>query len=354
MFNFKKLKPEASSYIVRYGGALLSVFIGLAITLVISLFLTPIVSPLFLAAIFFSAWWGGTRAGFVATILSGVLIDYFFVPPLYNVNFSIDEIIRFIIFSLEGFLFSWLITSRMKSTEEIKESREHLRSLSLRQQILREEERKHIALEIHDELGQALTATKMDIHLLGKNVRRITEKEKWTEISENFESIQKTIDSTILSVRRIATELRPPLIDDLGLIAALEWQSNEFRRRTGISCKFETNVENIDLSSDCAIAVFRIFQESLTNIMRHAEATSVKVILEKTERTIDLKICDNGKGIAEAQLSSLNSLGILGMHERARLINGEMSIVQAPPRGTQVELSFPLLGANLLIESAGK
>lgn len=349
MFNFKPLKPEENSPMVRYGGALFSVFIVLAITLAISLFLTPIASPLFLAAIFFSAWWGGLRAGFATTLLSGILIDYFFVPPLYNMSFSVDEIIRFIIFSIEGFLFSWLITSRMQSTEEIKESREHLRSLSLRQQILREEERKQIALEIHDELGQALTATKMDVHLLGKNVRRITETEKWTEISENFESIQKTIDSTILSVRRIATELRPPLIDDLGLIAALEWQSNEFQRRTGISCKFETNVENVDLNSDCAIAVFRIFQESLTNIMRHAEATSVKVIFEKTEQTIDLKIFDNGNGIAEAQLNSRNSLGILGMHERARLINGEMSIVHAPTRGTQVRLSFPLLGSNLLI-----
>lgn len=348
MRNLKELKPAPGDYLLRYTGAMCSVMVVLGITLVISLFLTPIVSPLFLAAIYFSAWWGGMRAGFTATLLSGILIDYFFVPPLYNVNLTTDEVVRFIIFSIEGFLFSWLITSRMKSTEEIRESREHLRSLSLRQQILREEERKHIALEIHDELGQALTATKMDVHLLGKNVRQITETKKWAEISENFESIQKTIDSTILSVRRIATELRPPLIDDLGLIAALEWQSGEFRRRTGISCKFETNVENVDLNSDCAIAVFRIFQESLTNIMRHAEATSVKVILEKTEGTIGLKIFDNGNGIAEEQLKSRNSLGILGMHERARLINGEISIVHIPPRGTQVLLSFPLLGTNLL------
>jgi signal transduction histidine kinase len=348
MRNLKNLKPAGTDYFLRYGGALGSVLVVLGITLVINLFLTPIVSPLFLAAIFFSAWWGGMLAGFAATLLSGVLIDYFFVPPLYNVSFSGDEIIRFIIFSTEGFLFSWLITSRMLSTEEIRESREHLRSLSLRQQILREEERKRIALEIHDELGQALTATKMEVHLLGKNVRQIMDRANWTEISENFESIQKTIDSTILSVRRIATELRPALIDDLGLIAALEWQSDEFQRRTGISCKFETNVENIDLNSDCAIAVFRIFQESLTNIMRHAEATSVKVILERTKQTIDLKIFDNGKGIQKDELNGRKSLGILGMHERARSINGEMSIVHALPRGTSVQLSFPLFGTNLL------
>jgi len=348
MIDLKKIKPRPDNYFARYGGAVFSVFIVLLITIGISLFMTPIASPLFLAAIFFSSWWGGLRAGFMTTLLSGVLIDYFFVPPVYNINFSPEEIFRFIIFSAEGFLFSWLITSRIQTTEEIRESREQLRSLSLHQQILREEERKRIALEIHDELGQALTATKMDVHLLGKNVGQKVVAENRPEISRGFENIQKNIDSTISSVRRIATDMRPPLIDDLGLIAALEWQSNEFQRRTGIMCKFEANVESIDFSSDCSIAVFRIFQESLTNVLRHSEAGIVRVFLEKTNARVDLEIRDDGIGISEEELKNGKSLGVLGMRERARLIDGEIDILNSYPGGTTVRLSFPLSENNLL------
>jgi signal transduction histidine kinase len=347
MISLKKLKPAPEAYLLRYTGAVFFVIVALTITLTISLFLIPIASPLFLAAIFLSAWWGGMQPAIVATVLSGVLIDYFFVPPEYEISLSADDIIRFIIFFTEGFLFSWLITSRMQTSEEIQESREQLRSLSLYQQVLREQERKHIALEIHDELGQALTGLKMEVHFLGKDVDKVVKPTYADTYLERVNRIQKIINSTISTVRRIATELRPPIIDDLGLIAALEWQSKEFERSTGISCELQTNLEDLEISSEYAIAVFRIFQESLTNIMRHAEATFVKVTLNKKEKIIELCVKDNGRGIQKDELKNKTSLGLLGMKERARLINGEIKISSEEDAGTVILLTFPISDVNL-------
>lgn len=348
MVNIRNLKPAPDAYVLRYGASILAVLIVLLISGGINYFLTIIVSPLFLAAIFFSAWWGGIRAGFVATFISGIVIDYFFVPPLYDLSFSVDEIIRFIIFSIEGCLFSWLITSRMQITEEISDSREQLQSLSLHQEVLREEERKRIALEIHDELGQSLTGLKMEFHFLNKNFTKYVKESGVVPITDNIQGIQKTIDATVSSVRRIATELRPPIIDDLGLIAALEWQASEFQRRTGISCQLETELETLDINPESAIAVFRIFQESLTNIMRHAEATEIKTELVKKNQVISMCIKDDGIGIREDALKNKTSLGLFGMQERARLVNGELKISHGESEGTLIELTFPLNNVSLI------
>lgn len=330
------------SFIIRYGGAILLVGIALAITLLIWTFVKSLASPLFLLAIMAVAWKGGIRPGIFATVLSGVAIDYFFITPELQISGQLDDILRFLIFTLEGCFLCWLISWRTIAAEEIKLSRHQLQALSLRQQTLIEDERKRIALEIHDELGQILTGLKMEIHLLNKRLTEILSPEKIAETNEKITDILKLTDSTIASVRRISTDLRPAILDDLGLVAAIEWQAREFQRRTGIDCVMSTNVENIELDSAYSTAVFRIFQETLTNIIRHAESKAITVNLKKFKQRLILRIEDNGIGIQLEKKDREHSLGILGMRERARLIGGELLVQNGLENGTIVELSAPL------------
>ena len=233
----------------------------------------------------------------------------------------------------------------MKKTffmEEIQNSQEQLLALSTYQQTLREEERKRLALEIHDELGQTLTGLKMELHILNRQIRDGCHPGS-DSINDKVKDLMHSIDGAIGTVRRIATELRPPILDDFGLIAALEWQLREFQRRARVSCKISSNIENVKLGDDFAITVFRIFQESLTNIMRHADAKSVKVNLTEKDNKLVLRIEDNGKGIAEENITGVKSLGLLGMRERARQIGGDFQVFKGPETGTTVLLTVPII-----------
>lgn len=330
------------SFIFRYGGAVLLVCAALVVTLVIWTFVKSLASPLFLLAIMVTAWRGGIRPGIFATVLSGILIDYFFIAPELQISGQWDDILRLLIFTVEGYFFCWMIDWRTTAAEDIKVSRQQLQALSLRQQTLIEDERKRIALEIHDELGQSLTGIKMEIHLLNKQLEEIVNPAKVSETNERIKDLLNLTDTTIASVRRISTDLRPAILDDLGLVAAIEWQSREFQRRTGIPCVMSTNIENINLDADYSIAVFRIFQETLTNIIRHAESKNVKVNLKKLKQELILRIEDNGKGIQAVKKYREHSLGILGMRERARLIGGELLVHDGLESGTVVELTAPL------------
>jgi signal transduction histidine kinase len=211
-----------------------------------------------------------------------------------------------------------------------------LRELAARLQSVREEERAKVAREIHDELGQALTAIKIDLASLIR-APRADQKEEL----EKTESILKLVDQTILSVRRIATELRPAILDDLGLVAAVEWAAEEFDARTGTKCRLDLPDEDIVIDQERTTAIFRIFQETLTNVTRHAQATQVDVRLEREDGSIVLEVRDNGRGIAEDQFSTGRSLGILGMRERALLLGGELTIRGAAGKGTIVRVVIP-------------
>ncbi len=228
------------------------------------------------------------------------------------------------------------ITQRKRAEEELQHSFTRLRELAARLQSVREEERAKVAREIHDELGQALTAIKIDLASLIPRLRAHQTREL-----EKVESILRLVDQTILSVRRIATELRPAILDDLGLVAAVEWAAEEFEARTGTWCRLDLPDDDIVIDPERATAIFRIFQETLTNVLRHAEATRVDVRLSKSDGDIVLEVRDNGRGIAEAQLLSGGSLGILGMRERALLLGGALIISGAPGNGTMVMLRIP-------------
>ena len=228
------------------------------------------------------------------------------------------------------------ITERKRAEEQLQRSLKQLRELAARLQSVREEERAKVAREIHDELGQALTAIKIDLASLIR-APRADQKEEL----DKTESILKLVDQTILSVRRIATELRPAILDDLGLVAAVEWAAEEFDARTGTKCRLDLPDEDIVIDQERTTAIFRIFQETLTNVTRHAQATQVDVRLEREDGSIVLEVRDNGRGIAEDQFSTGRSLGILGMRERALLLGGELTIRGAAGKGTIVRVVIP-------------
>jgi signal transduction histidine kinase len=228
------------------------------------------------------------------------------------------------------------VTDRHLSTEQLEASRQQLRALASRLQKVREEERTQIAREIHDELGQALTGLKLDIAWMKNRLPRDH------GVMGQCASIIDRIDQTLNAVRRIATALRPSVLDQLGLAAALEWQGQEFRARTGIDVVMELSVDGGELSDDLGSSAFRILQESLTNVARHAHATRVTIRLEQTPTLLTLEVSDNGLGCTSGCIEAKGSLGLLGMRERALACGGEFTIVGQANRGTIVRLSVPL------------
>jgi PAS domain S-box-containing protein len=227
------------------------------------------------------------------------------------------------------------ITDRINAEAALIETTEEIRKLSTHLQNIREEERSRIALEIHDVLGQQLTALKMDATWIRK---RCGDNDAMTE---RLTAMVSLIDDTIKTVRRISSELRPGILDDLGLIPALEWQCTEFSKNTGLECHFQSNKNDIEVDSNMAINIFRIYQEALTNIARHAQASQVQTTMLQQNGLIQLTIEDNGIGVDLNEVKNKKSLGLISMKERARLFKGEVMIEQRVPQGTVVTVKLP-------------
>jgi PAS domain S-box-containing protein len=228
------------------------------------------------------------------------------------------------------------VTERKLVEDALQRSLKQLRALAAKVERVREEERTRMAREIHDELGQALTGIKIDVSsLLHHPPARPQER------AERCQGILERADDAIRSVRRISTELRPGVLDDLGLVAALEWAAQEFARRTGTKCALELPCEDVAIKPGVATALFRIFQEALSNIARHAEATEFSVRLAESDGGLSLDVRDNGRGFHEAQISNGESLGIMGMRERALLLNGRLTIRSSPGEGATISVWIP-------------
>ena len=231
---------------------------------------------------------------------------------------------------------------RRQAEEKLRESHEQLRALSVYLQSVREEERTRIAREVHDELGQALTSCKLDLSWIAGKLPRDQK-----SLIAKAKALTAHVDSTIQMVRRIATELRPGILDHLGLAAALEWQANEFQNRTGIKCDVQVRLAEAILDPELNTTLFRIFQETLTNIIRHAGATHVTVELKQIGGQIILEVRDNGRGISREEITNTQSMGLLGMRERAALLGGRFRIGALPRgKGTKVKVSVPLQRAR--------
>ncbi len=220
--------------------------------------------------------------------------------------------------------------------EEVATRTEQLRNLSNRLQTVREEEKARIAREVHDELGQALTALKFDIAWVE---RRLKEPEE--AVKDKFHSIYALIESTIERVQIISSELRPQILDVMGVCEALRWQTGEFKERTGIECELTIHPELIELDAERSTTLFRVYQEALTNVARHAEASRVDVRCEQFSDHVELEVKDNGRGIKEEELSDSHSLGLVGIRERVLLWKGEVQITGKPGQGTRLFVQIP-------------
>jgi signal transduction histidine kinase len=230
-----------------------------------------------------------------------------------------------------------MIAIQSKTEEKLTASREELRNLSQHLQNFREEERTTIAREIHDELGQLLTALKMDLSWLKGKLP-----EENRQLLNRTRDMDHHIDETIRTVQRISAELRPGILDDLGLGSAIDWQTQEFQKRSGIICTVENSFDCAALDRGRSTMLFRIVQEALTNISRHSEATRANVTLTETGNELVATITDNGKGISQKQLSDSSSIGLIGMRERVRYYNGRVDIDNLPDGGTSVRVTIPL------------
>ena len=229
------------------------------------------------------------------------------------------------------------VTERKKAEDELRKSREQLRNLLAHAQSVREEERTRISRQIHDELGQALTALKMDLSWI---IKRLDQGQE--TLHKKARDMSKLIDMNIQTVQKISSELRPGLLDVLGLAAALEWQIKEFHERTGIKCTLKVKPPDISADKEITTTIFRIFQETLTNVARHAHAGSVTVKLEDKADRIVLLVKDNGRGITDRQISSFSSIGLMGMRERVSFLGGEINIKGAKDKGTTVSVVLPI------------
>jgi len=234
------------------------------------------------------------------------------------------------------------VTERVRADEALRKSKEEIQNLALAASAAREQEKRRIARELHDELGQSLTALKMDVAALREAGANDNESMKRT-----LDSMQSLLDSTVAFARRVSSDLRPTMLDDLGLTAAADWLAQNFTERTGIPCELVLDESaNLDLPDPYATAIFRVLQESLTNVAKHAAATRVEATLERHDGDVILTVQDNGKGIAPGAEAKRGSFGLVGLRERAYLLGGTVRIDSKPGRGTLVEFCLPIADAG--------
>ena len=233
------------------------------------------------------------------------------------------------------------ISERRRAEEALEGSRRQLRALTAKVQTGREEERANVAREIHDELGQILTALKINLDWLEQKLEASSADKSLNPLLERVVETAEMTDSAIKTVQRIATDRRPADLDQLGLAEALREEAQRFEKRTGIPCDLQAPAERVNLARDGVTTIFRVFQEALTNVARHAQATRCRITLQATPEAVLLEVEDDGKGIATDVTGDGGSLGLLGMRERAAMLGGEVTIAPISPKGTRVTLRLP-------------
>jgi signal transduction histidine kinase len=240
------------------------------------------------------------------------------------------------------------ITDQQRAEQQLSRMDQNRQRVARRANLIREEERKRLALELHDQVGQSLTALKIDLSLAK---RKLTERDRASRLA--IESAESTVDQILNVVRELSAQLRPPLLDDLGLVAALQFQMETFQKRTGIRGTFKTTTEEVSASAEIALGIFRVFQEIMTNVIRHSRASQVDVDLEVHRGWLFLTVADNGRGITEDELYSPKSLGLMGMHERAEELGGAIHIQRGSAAGTTVVMQVPLTTQRRRRDRAG-
>lgn len=234
------------------------------------------------------------------------------------------------------------LSARKMADDMLLESEKQLRALATHLQAAREEERTRIAREMHDEFGQMLTAVRMDLSILERMISK-TVKEPLSRMSlvEKISSISELLEKTIRSTRRIITELRPAVLDELGLLTAIQWQALEFENRTGIRCRIARLQHDMTLDQESSTSIFRILQEALTNAAKHASPSNVTITLQVTGENLVLEISDDGEGMEEGKQKDPTSTGLTGIRERVIALNGKFNISSRRGEGTTLTVSIP-------------
>ena len=235
------------------------------------------------------------------------------------------------------------ISDRRRASKALEDSRQQLRALAARLQSTREEERAAVAREIHDDLGQVLTAIKLNLDWLERNLDEHVN-DTASALLERVVESGEMIESAVQSVQRIATDLRPALLDNLGLAEALREEARRFEQRSGTRCELQLSSASLGLTRESATAMFRVFQEAITNVARHAQASAIRVSLQPENGHVVLEVEDDGKGISSDAIGDPQSLGLLGMSERASALGGRVEVAPGNPRGTRVTLRLPQRG----------
>jgi two-component system, NarL family, sensor histidine kinase UhpB len=233
------------------------------------------------------------------------------------------------------------VSEQRMAEQAIENSRQQLRALNARLQSGREDERAKVAREIHDDLGQLLTAIKINLDWLERQLGETAERATANAQLERVVESEEMIEAAIQSVQRIAADLRPAVLDNLGLAEALEQEVGRFQERTGISCEMQLPSEALSLRPETSLAIFRVLQEALTNVARHAHASVVRISLASSNEQVVLLVEDNGEGIRAEAIGDPRSLGLLGMSERASALGGHVSVAPVMPHGTRVTLQLP-------------
>ena len=237
------------------------------------------------------------------------------------------------------------LDNQKRAEAQLRESRDTLRELSAALQSIREEEKTRIARELHDELGQALTALKMDASAIASELGPAPPaSEQVAEIKQRAEGMKRLIDQTVASVRRISADLRPVMLDNLGLAPTLEWLTRDVAGRAGIPVRLSMPNEDLGATGDAATAIFRIVQEALTNVVRHARATAVHVEILRKGGDVLVRVSDDGRGATDADTRKARSFGVLGMRERAYVLGGTFALRGETGKGTVVEATIPAFG----------
>lgn len=235
------------------------------------------------------------------------------------------------------------LREQKRNLAELESYSQRLQALTHHLQDITEHERKSIARDLHDDMGQVLTALKMELSLLRSGMTKDVSEERQLELNDEFLSINETIDTALDRLGKVITKLRPEVLDNLGLVAGLEWQTKEFQQLHDVECRFKSNFESIDIENEIGIVVYRVVQESLTNIARHAKASTVKVSLFGSNQSIRVEISDNGIGMPQSGVTeSKESFGILGMKERISTLKGSFELKSKPGEGTTVSFEIPL------------
>ncbi|MEI2723387.1 MAG: ATP-binding protein [Verrucomicrobiota bacterium] len=288
------------------------------------------------------AAWSGLRA-----VMSGAQAEFSLEYPCHSPNEQRWFSLHATAFRGEGpdrvVVAHENFTPRKQAEEELHGSREQLRALAAHLETVREEERTHVAREIHDVLAQELTRLKMDVVWLHRRLAQPLTATQQTLLRERLTVMTAVTDTAIQSVQKIATELRPVVLDSLGLCAAVDWQARDFQARTGIVCVATVPEQDAPADRDRATAMFRVLQESLTNVLRHAQATRVEIRLRTEAGQMILRVQDNGGGIHPAKLHHPMSIGLAGMRERALLLHGQLEIQSPPGAGTTIEMRLPMV-----------